>query len=66
LTFVFRANIIKKVTTKNLKMRNSSLIGGPYHNGVKPRRFLNDLTIYYNTKKMTSNGGKKYNLQYGC
>jgi len=46
-------------------MRNSSIIGGPYYNGIKPRRFLKDLTSYYNSKKMTSNGGKSYNEAYG-
>lgn len=46
-------------------MRNSSLIGGPYHNGVRPRRYMNDLVKYYQHKMLTSNGGKKYNEQYG-
>jgi hypothetical protein len=46
-------------------MRNSSIIGGPYHNGLRPRKFLFELTSYYNTKKMTSNGGKHYNDLYG-
>jgi hypothetical protein len=46
-------------------MRNSSMISGPYHKGLRPRVFLSELTSFYQSKKMTSAAGKQYNVAFG-
>jgi len=46
-------------------MRNSIFNAGPYFNGLRPKRFLVELTDYYNRKSMTSNGGKHFNPSFG-
>jgi hypothetical protein len=38
---------------------------GPHFNGLRPKRFLANLTEYYNKKSLTSNGGKEYNDSFG-
>ena len=42
-------------------MKNSIYSRGPYFNGIRPKRFLANLTDYYNRKSLTSDGGKQYN-----
>lgn len=46
-------------------MKNSVFSAGPYYNGIRPKKFLANLTAYYNKKSMTSNGGKVYNPDFG-
>ena len=46
-------------------MRNSIFNAGPYYNGIRPKKFLANLTAYYNKKSMTSNGGLRYNENFG-
>jgi hypothetical protein len=46
-------------------MRNSIFNAGPYYNGIRPKKFLAELTAYYNEKSLTSNGGKSYNEAFG-
>ena len=46
-------------------MRNSIFSAGPYFNGIRPKKFLVNLSDYYNKKSMTSNGGKEYNESFG-
>jgi hypothetical protein len=46
-------------------MRNSMYDRGPFHNGLRPRRFLADLSKYYNHKTLTSGAGKQFNHSYG-
>lgn len=46
-------------------MKNSIFSVGPYLNGLRPKRFMNNLTDYYNMKSLTSNGGKHYNEDFG-
>jgi len=46
-------------------MRNSMYSRGPHFNGIRPKRFLDNLTDYYTNKSRTSNGGKEYNPSFG-
>jgi hypothetical protein len=46
-------------------MRNSIFSAGPYFNGIRPKKFLVNLSDYYNKKSLTSNGGKEYNNDFG-
>jgi hypothetical protein len=46
-------------------MRTSIFSVGPYYNGIRPKKFLSNLSSYYNKKAMTSNGGKQFNAAYG-
>jgi len=46
-------------------MRNSINNAGPYFNGIRPKKFLVNLSEYYNKKSLTSNGGKEFNESFG-
>jgi len=46
-------------------MKKSIYYTGPYFNGNRPKPFLTRLSDFYNKKAMTSNGGKKFNPDFG-
>jgi len=46
-------------------MKNAIYSVGPYLNGVRPKRFLHELTDYYTRKTLTSSGGKQFNEAFG-